>query len=260
MKRSGVTTLFFMGLIVSLVVCLPICNATSIIYGTFTGSTVVYQNVTEDSITDAVPLFGTPIISGDTLDFNPIFKSYSAGGASDMTDGQLLTTITAKAGKYIDEITFNEAGDYSIFGSGTAATYAKVTNKLFIDIYDVYDPITKTTFGINTIQIMATMTFTPSSGDYYLGIDSEEDIWSGSVTSDLTAALAANGWANHYATRISINLDNTLKTKSEAGTSAYIAKKNFSGLGITAETVNIPEPMTMAILGFGGLLLARKRK
>ncbi len=261
MKRSGVTALFFMGLIVSLVVCLPICNATSINYGTFTGSTVVYHNVTEDSVTDAVPLFGTPIISGDTLDFNPIFKSYSAGsGASDMTDGQLLATIIAKDGKYIDNVTFHEAGDYRLLGAGTSATFAMVINSLFINIYEVWNPITQATISINPIQFTADMTFNPSNGDYYLTVDTQVAIWTGTVTADLTAKLAASGWANHYATKVSINLDNTLLTQSEAGTSAYIAKKDFNGLGITSDTFNIPEPMTMAILGLGGLLLARKRK
>src|SRR5262245_944373 len=71
-------------------------NSAPINYGNFNSPNVSYLQVTEDSTTDPVPpaLFGAPILSGDSLSFNPVnFAANSSGGGSDSTDGTLTTTI-----------------------------------------------------------------------------------------------------------------------------------------------------------------------
>lgn len=248
----------------SLVLVLVLASASLadyINYGTFSASTVVYHNVTEDSGVGNPLRFGAPTVSGDTMDFNPIFKSQSSGGASGFVDSQLLYTVVANEGKYVDDIKFTEAGDYRLIGSGTTSTCAMVANNLFVDIYEVWNSVTNTKITINPIQVLASMTFSPSSGDYYLTVDPATGVWTGTSTADLTAALAANGYANYHATRVSINLDNTLLTQSELNTTAYIAKKDAKGLAITADTLDVPEPASMSLLALGALgLLCRCRK
>jgi hypothetical protein len=83
--------------------------------------------------------------------------------------------------------------------------------------------------------------------------------WSGSVTIDLNAILTANSQPFTFgATRVDINLDNSLGALSQPNTSAFIAKKNANGITIT---VNIPEPTggLMALLA-GGLVSAWRRR
>src|SRR5687767_4233686 len=47
-------------------------TAASISYGNHMGTHVTYVGVTESNISaDAVPLFGPPTVTGDSMDFNP---------------------------------------------------------------------------------------------------------------------------------------------------------------------------------------------
>lgn len=69
-------------------------------------------------------------------------------------------------------------------------------------------------------------------------------------------ALLENLLATGLATEVDFTLDNTLLAISEAGSTAFIAKKETDGLRVTS----VPEPATMLLFGFGGLLLRRKCK
>jgi hypothetical protein len=223
----------------------------------------MYLDVTEDanSAGDDPPLFGAPNISGDSLDFDPVGFSASATGASgnDITDGNLKFDIVAKPGKYLTNVQFAEAGDATLAGFGTDATFVSVTAMLFIDIEEV-DGV-----AITPVNVMASMAFTPS-GAYDLATHGGggplfSTGWSGSVTIDLLQALTDNNvpFVNG-ATRVTFNLDNTLTALSEAGTSSLIAKKDFDGLTVTA---NVPEPgslalASLALLGLSASLLRRR--
>src|SRR5687768_8495058 len=52
-------------------------------YGSFTGATVDFIDVTETSTSgDSLPLFGVPVFTADSLDFNPVgFDANASGGA-----------------------------------------------------------------------------------------------------------------------------------------------------------------------------------
>jgi hypothetical protein len=93
-------------------------------HGDFTGDTVSFIDVSEDSTTDpdALPLLGSPTVGGDSLDFNGIsFASSPGAGGVDMTNGNLTMGIEAQAGRAIDTISLTEAGDYTLFGVPVAA-------------------------------------------------------------------------------------------------------------------------------------------
>lgn len=221
-------------------------------YGNFHGVSVVYQQVTEDSTTDPTPLYGAPSISGDSLNFSPVSFGASATGAGgiDLTDGTLATSLVSIAGYYIEKIQFSERGDYTLFGNGTTNTNATVTNSMFIRI-------THATGGdITPVTATVNMTFNPSDGTYDLVNDPGIGIiWQGDTLVDIDAMLAAAGYGDRKATKVDITIDNTLAVLSEAGTTAYIKKKQAEGVTITAI---VPEPATIGLLLLGGLWLRRR--
>jgi hypothetical protein len=104
--------------------------------------------------------------------------------------------------------------------------------------------------------------------------------WNGSVTLDIEAILIANGIPippgtvdpDGGATKISIDLDDTLVAVSQQGTTSLISKKDFSARSVRAnvptepggdiERLPVPEPGTIALAGFAalGLLFAFRRR
>lgn len=236
--------------------------AAPINYGDFAGATVTYTQVTEDanSAGDAPPLFGPPTVSGDSLDFDPVGFSASATGAAgvDITDGNLRFGISSKAGYAVANVTLSEAGDTTLAGFGTDSTFTAVTARGVISISAV-DGV-----GINVISQPFSLTFSPSGGTYGLGTDGGggplfSADWTGSLLIDVNSILTSKGVGyNLGATKVSINLDNTLVALSEAGTFSLIAKKDFGGLSVT---VNIPEPSAMILLGLAsvGLVFSRRK-
>lgn len=245
----------FVALTLSALLCVQASSfATPINHGDYEGDTVWYRTVTEDTNTgDAQPLFGAPTISGDALDFNPIGFSASATGANgvDQTDGQLFFMIEAKDGNGIQTLELSEAGDVSLTGFGTAATFAAVTTLITVDILE-------TDQGPVNVNSQTTMSFSPSDGDFDQATDGGggplfSSNWSGGALIEFGAILAANGHAGEIATKVNINLDNVLSALSEDGTVATIAKKDVDTSGLTIEVNIIPEPTT-AVLAVGGLL------
>ena len=240
--------------------CRPVLCA-PINYGNFVGTTVTYVAVTEDSNSgDTLPLFGPPTVSGNSLDFNPVGFSATASGAggNDITDGNLTFMVVAKPGYAINSLSLSEAGDTTLAGFGTNATFTKVTGTGVLNVNEV-DGV-----GIGALALPFSMTFTPSSGDYGLTTDfgggpGGTIAWSGGIPFNLNAILAANSIPFVAgATKISINLDNTLTALSQAGTFSLIAKKDFGGLSVT---VNVPEPTTVLLggLALAGLAVCRRR-
>jgi hypothetical protein len=260
-------------------------------YGTFAGSNVIYVDVTEDSGEDeALPLFGEPTVTENSIDFNPVgFDASSMDGGSDITDSNLVFMVTAKSGARLQSLTFSEAGDTTLAGNvpmGSMNTASSVTATGVLDIQEVdvdgdaiFDPV-----GINHISVPFSLTFTPSGGTYFLGTDGSggpifHTPWTGSATLDIDAILIANGIMvppgvndpEGGATKISIDLDNTLTAVSADGTSSHIAKKDFGGISIRtnvriepggdpSEPI-IPEPASLVLagLGFLGLFQGRRR-
>jgi len=240
--------------------CLFILSSSSwaaINYGDKTGSTMDYLQVTEDSGTDTPPLYGSPIVVGDTLLFSPTsFNSSSSGaGGSDITDGTLTTTIVPHTGSYIDRLTLFEFGDYTLSGTGgTSATKAEVAASIYITCLE----IDGSSLMIPVFTNASLNNFSPPDGKYNLADDGEGSAvpWNGSLTIDVTGWLTSIGKTG-YATKLLFNMDNVLTTGSELGTSAFIAKKGDYCIGLTAE---IPEPASITLLSLGALALFRRKR
>jgi hypothetical protein len=221
----------------------PVVVGAPISYGSHVGTTVNYINVAEDTTTsDPVPLFGAPIFSADSIDFNPVgFDAHAMGaGGSDVTGARLTFDVEAQAGKFLRNISFSEAGDTTLAGAGNDSTATAVTATGTITVtHASFAPITP------VVQPIA-LTFTPSGGGYGLGSDGGggpifSQQWSGSLLVNINQIVP-------NATRVSIDLTNTLTASSQAGTMAIINKQDFGGISIT---VNIPEPgsLVLGVLG-----------
>jgi hypothetical protein len=252
------------------------------------GDHVTYVDVTEDSGDDEpLPLFGAPTVTGDSIDFNPVgFDAGSADGGSDITDSNLVFMVVAKSGSRISELVFSEAGDTTLAGNvapGSMGTASAVFATGVLDIQEldlttdgVHNPV-----GINHISVPFSLTFSPSGGTYFLGTDGGggpifHTPWTGSATLDIDAILVANGYIlppgpvdpEGGATKISIDLDNTLVAVSQDGTSAVISKKDFGGITIRTNTrtepggdPEVPEPAAFVLAGLGLIgLVAGQRK
>ena len=177
-----------------------------------------------------------------------LVSGFASGlGGFDFTDGQLDLTVKANAGNAIPTIQFSSKATFPLIGAGTASTYVDVSATFFIDVIKV-DGV-----GIGSLSTTATMTFSPvANGTMTLpGYPGGGQFWSGAFSFNVNAFLAANNVPYlNGATEIKVTLDNTLYAFSETGTAAFIAKKDFKGLGITVPSV--PEPTTLTLVLCGG--------
>jgi hypothetical protein len=246
----------------------PAAGATIINYGTFEGTDVHFSNVSEAS-SDSLPLFGSPTVSGNSLDFNPLgFGASSTGVGSKLTSGNLSFMVVAKPGNGIEGITLSEAGNVTLLGNvapGSMGTAAAVFAGGVLDIHEV-DFV-----GIDHISVPFSLTFSPSGGTYFLGTDGGggpmfSSQWTGFVTLDVEAILVANGFAlDDDATKVSVNVTNTLAAVSQNATSALIGKNDVSTLVIEAEgsqgsqgsvgVAAVPEPGMLTLIGAGLIAL-----
>jgi hypothetical protein len=222
-------------------------NANTISYGTLVGSSVNYSNVSETSLSigDSAPLYGAPILVGDSLVFNAMtFSSQAANGATDITDGKLDATIASKNNTYINSILFQEFGDATLAGTGTSATRSSVGNSIFVTVLAVDNlPIFPQFISVN-------MAMSPTNQWTLAGGPLTGQLWNGTLNLNLSGIVT--GDVTGHVTKVSISMDNTLTTSSELNTQAFIAKK-AAGLSVTPEI--IPEPSVISLLVLSGALL-----
>jgi hypothetical protein len=222
--------------------------AASINYGNFNvpSAGIMFQNVTESSGTDPVPMYGVPDPFVVGLDFDPTnFISTSSGGGADITDGQLNFTIMGLANANgfvgVNGINLSEAGDYSLAGAGTPATSVSAGAIMRVTVTQINGLAIA---PVNLIPVNA------SFSDSLPGAVVASP-WSLGLFLDVATQLQNLGFgANDLATKVEVAINNALTSSSEASTVSFIAKKEFR-ISLTPETVGdpfIPEPSSLMLL------------
>jgi hypothetical protein len=158
--------------------------------------------------------------------------SSASGGNQDVTDGQLNYTVMSDPLVGISSIDLFEAGDYTLTGSGTAATQA-LAGAI----------IRATVTQINGVNV-APLSLTPVNAALAFNLAANAGIvqpWSLSLSLDVASQLAAN----QRATKVEVVVANQLSTLSESGSLAFIAKRDSR---VDVDTEVIPEPSTLLIM------------
>ena len=225
-----------------------------ILYGDFTGDTVMFLEVTESNTTDEQK-FGAPEIFGDQLDFNPTNFRAQSDGAAVIQDSQLnMTIMSIPSDILITQVLIDEAGDFTLSGLGAAQAVATVgTNVMFTVTHvngNIISPVC-----VGTDQLV----FTPNAnGDFMLPADGGTATpWTGNLDYDIDALLASCGFVDGNATQVDVVLDDTLTATAADGGAAFISKKDFRGL-----TITVPEPSCWGLLlaSFAGVSAFMRRR
>jgi hypothetical protein len=233
-----------------------VADAASISYGNFgpLPPGITFTDVEESSDTDPVPLFGSPAAFAIGLDTDPTnFVATSDGGTSDSTDGQFSSIIVGNVSLpnfvSISSIKLAELGDYTLAGTGTAATQALAEASVQVTVTQ-----------LNGVDV-APIVLNPSSASVALNLLANAGVvqpWSLSVTVDVDAQLASLGFGpDQLATAVELVVDNQLDSLSELASVAFIAKKDFT---ISIEAQLIPEPCSQPLMLIGLLILSAARR
>ncbi len=271
------TKLVFTGRILAVGFCVVLMSGAvmfgaSVSYPDVQTIKIDYSNIRESSFTDPVPLFGSPTGYGyETLRFGSEmdFGSFSMGaGGVDITDGKLFVQLAPRPGHIMDCVTISEIGAYAIAGAGgTSATQVSVGGEGITLTITAIDGISVDGPTVTTPMIFKSITGTvvlpvegilpngPGVTDLSFPITTHgQGTWYGGAYFNLITLLEGTSWEGHDVTQATLVFDNMLISQSEAGTAAFIDKKQ---LWIT------PEPGTLVLLciaafGLGGYVWRRR--
>lgn len=239
----------------------PVAQAASISYGNFgpVAPGISFLNVTESSGTDAVPLYGAPDPYVTGLDFDPTsFVASAAGGGADITDGQMNFTVMGQKNGLdivaIGGISLFEGGDYTLVGTGTAASQVLAGAIVAVKITEI-DGSPVTPFNLTSTNASVGFNL-PANGGVV-------QPWSLGLLVDVEAQLTSLGVPFIVgATKAEVVINNSLIAISEPTSVAFIAKKEFV-IGIVPDLGVLPEPGTLALAGVAlcsiGAVSRRKR-
>ncbi len=218
---------------------------------------ISFNNVTESSGTDPVPMFNAPSPFVVGLDFNPTaFTSVAVSGGGDATVGQLNFTIKGLSNANglvgIDAINLFETGDYSLVGGGGSGTAVFAGVSLLATITEI-DGVAVAPFNLPTIND----SFNDSLPSAALSTP-----WSLGLSLNVAAGLIAQGYpASANATQVDVAVINTLISTSEPGSVAVINKSDLKiDLGTEIIGNPIPEPTAALLAAIATGLIAMWRR
>lgn len=201
-------------------------------YGNFVGTNITYQNVSESSITDAVALFGPPVIDGDDLVFSPTqFIASSADGAADQTVGLLMADMIAADGTTIDLVIVRELFSFEM----TANTNSAVSIAGLLVLTDL-------TPGHGAPVYFAPLVVVGNPAAPYVGPASGTD-WVAEAALDLSGLGI---------THAAITFNDILQATSVQGGTSWIEKTDIRIL--------VPEPSSLVLAVTGLLVLSLRRR
>jgi hypothetical protein len=220
-------------------------HAALINYGDFPvlSDGITFQQVTESSGTDPVPLYGPPTPFAVGLDFAPAsFISSSSGGSGDITDGQLNFGVQGQPGPGgivgITSLNVFESGDYSLLGAGTPATAVFAGAIIRVTVTQVN--------GVNVVPFNLPVS-NASVGFNLVSNPGIAQPW------NLGVGIPINLPGNGVATRISVSVDNSLASLSQPSTIASIAKRDFR-IVLNPTGSGLPEPGSLVLMTLGSMI------
>lgn len=249
------------------------------LYGDMMGTDIQFLTVTESS-DHALPLYGPPnliappapvfpcvlanncTVNGNSLTFSPqLFDAISVAQSplSETVDGQLTFMAVAKPGKSINLVNFQEGGALSVSGlTGTTNdTQVDVSMVGFVNVIEI-DGV-----GVNPVPIPVEAVFdfgVGGNGTWRFVTEGAANgkLWNGSDFININQELTNRGIPFvKGATKVNVNIDNTLFAQSELTGSASIDKKRFFII-----TFNVPEPTTgvlaLVVMAIGGCFARRR--
>lgn len=230
LKKAGVA-------IIGLSAALLSCNALAVVQ-TLVGTNVTY--VFDDAL---MGLYGTPILSGDSLVFTPInFKAQSTNGQGIVqTSSTINVQVYANANYSFSAFNLTELGDYSLIGSD-----AQVAVGGQIRLFDLTNPPPPAANQLtDPITVTAPLTVATSIANY------QTTNWQ---------ANAAIGVPTNWSNGVNLTIENILlASTTQVGSAAFVEKK-FVGNSVVLTPVPEAETYAMMLAGLGLVgFMARRR-
>ena len=210
-------------------------------FGPFAVQDGSYGNIVETSVTDPVPMYGTPVTgAGNALLFEmDSFSASALGPQVDVTSGALEMTFTSDPGMLVSTVSLFETGTIDIVNMGQVIASGALTVRYFDtqtqQIETLSDEIDMLVEGLYSFPITG-----PGSGE-----------WVGAALIDLMAL-------GIQTEEVIIALDNNLMARACSCGSATIEKDSLT-VNVTTESSNIPEPASLALFAAGVAMIARRR-
>ncbi len=180
-------------------------------------------------------LFGTPTVTGNSIQFAPLdFSAESLGGAGfALRNATVNIQVVAHAGYQLAAINLNESGTLALAGAGSSAD---VTGQ--IRVFDLQNPIANEVTG-SLAPTLGASSWTAGAGVVIPTVD-----WRGSGT--------VNG--------VNLTIENILLANSIAADGLASIQKTFVGANIQVSPVPEADTWAMLLAGLGLVgFMARRR-